>query len=1403
MLFPCAPYEVVQFTIKKLSFSGKWGLTLDELWAFIQTKFNQQDQLDEFQKQLIWQWLFVAEDEEGNSESAKIYVTYNNSPVTANSDYKIFVASYDDLTNIRVLPEQETQVLYLTGITNNKKFLSSLGDKPYELLQEIAKHGSKGIWAPTLIDITGQDNRSLTGRLNKLEEWRLIYREKRFFTEKKVHSSWIVHIKFASTSEKSEDKQQKKKTDHTNVEPVESDSNGSKSKDEENDEENDEDGNISKYWKFRENLKNVIVESCKNAPHSIRVFRDLKRELRMHQTRSLSNLFRSILNALHDEGVIEKVNIKDEETGRLIYAIKYLKDRQDLKLNMETEFLEMPQLGDNGEDQEDGDDDDEDDDEARFVPSFNVMFPLASQLYQYIYDSKLDGISSRQILLLVLGQPRNRLVERFFEIFPSYQLKGQALQPLRVYPDENDKTGVVRIVEAEGKIKFYKYCARENIDSVTVTKHKKARPVLKTIANVDFKALNKMLFVKDRKKKQIQLFDTPEKLYPAIKMLRDANYKQREDEQDEHPVDKSMVAPPKIVKTKVSKVDEVVTAATVLPKTDKPPLSKRKVSKESPKTTFKKRKVETSTENDIMTCLRRSARSARKPPIKIEDDVLVDEVDNDYTEVDNQDEIEVLEKEDELDVKVELDHDSDDIITVEGLLTTESRLNKTGNLENGPVSLSLTGKRVRKYSRRKGFQTTNFGDDVQGELRRDMIVELVESKGGIVIFDANVTRELDKKLESTTITDKRTIQRDIEKLQKSGMIEFELIPLTKGGQPITRLLIYSKEERLKPSDDVIEDYRKSCSKDWSSAAQSKKSFSNASLRTIESKYALFKIESPFDRKGLKRLESLAQPKRRGKPIAENRRKPRTKFVDEILGVTHEDRLDVPVGQNVNTTFGALKTDIKQDEKLATVSKITDSSKSTKPTKSELSSFAPKRFKRKSAPERRSNNGKLLNRGVKKNFAVKFDKTDTITLFRAVCISKAFNISSIDYDAIRELFDNVTVDSLRKTWSVTRKSIGGGAVVDKGVEDFQLIVMRGIDEGKVLAGDLEDIRILFFLDLWGNYEGADNELVDKMPLYKNVADNYRYYNKTTTETYVDTFEQIELLSMRMKEMSLASTPFYVSKDPEDPVLPIKPHDEIRTMLKAIFGTSKETSTSSKIDKLLSDFPHKHIQEASEAMIKDRELLYFGTDDSQNNFTLTDKVYDSLYVRILASFFNKAAQFKDELVNVFSSNKGYPLSQGIDNGIMAQLLDLVSSSSVLLTRIEKEYTFDGYESRLMDKNDLDCEIVLHKSPTGAANIDDQDIHMIIPVPTGKPCSRIWLDINGQIDAKLWRDIVVAILYHVHFRPGIPIDLIFRKFDSLLSVNDFTAVIDWLKKSGCIEKGAYNGYSTSNNWLNILGY
>ena len=73
------------------------------------------------------------------------------------------------------------------------------------------------------------------------------------------------------------------------------------------------------------------------------------------------------------------------------------------------------------------------------------------------------------------------------------------MQPLRVYPDENDKTGVVRIVEAEGKIKFTNTVLGKILIQL-LSRNIKSKTGFKTIANVDFKALNKMLFVKDRKR---------------------------------------------------------------------------------------------------------------------------------------------------------------------------------------------------------------------------------------------------------------------------------------------------------------------------------------------------------------------------------------------------------------------------------------------------------------------------------------------------------------------------------------------------------------------------------------------------------------------------------------------------------------------------------------------------------------------------------------------------------------------------------------------------------------------------------------------------------------------------------------------------------------------------------------
>ena len=151
-------------------------------------------------------------------------------------------------------------------------------------------------------------------------------------------------------------------------------------------------------------------------------------------------------------------------------------------------------------------------------------------------------------------------------------------------------------------------------------------------------------------------------------------------------------------------------------------------------------------------------------------------------------------------------------------------------------------------------------------------------------------------------------------------------------------------------------------------------------------------------------------------------------------------------------------------------------------------------------------------------------------------------------------------------------------------------------------------------------------------------------------------------------------------------------------------------------------------------------------------------------------------------------------------MAQVLQLVSESCISLGRIDKNYDFEGYESRLLNKGFLDCEIVVYKPETCIPL--EEDTRMTTSIPTGKVCSRIWLDVNGQIDSKLWRDILVAVLYHFHFRPGVTLELIFNKFDSLLSANDFNSVIEWLLENEFIRKGSFGGFYTTDNWLSVLG-
>ncbi|KAL6451794.1 hypothetical protein SBY92_003102 [Candida maltosa Xu316] len=1370
MSFPCAPYETVQLIIEKLSFSGKWGLSLDELWGFIQSTFNQTDPLDDFQKQTIWQWLFFMDDDDDNKDNqgSKIYVAYNSTPIQITPDYKQFTLTQSDLPGIKVLPDPETQAFYLTGVRNNKMFLKSLGEKPYELLQEIAKHGTNGIWSPDLCEATGQDKRSLTARLKKLEELRLINKENRYYVARKVHSNWMVHVKFATSVESNDDEQPQQPQ---NSKKSTSKSNGN---DEENRNTNEVGDDTDQYVKSREQLRVNIIDACRDAPHQIRVFRDLKKELRMDQSVPRSRLFSAMVEILHKEGIVERVNITDSVTGRLIYAIKFLKDPDTPTSDLDNKLDELSEMTMIKE--EEDDDDVEDDGANKAFPLMNTMFPMIPLVCQAISNSKSEGITSRNLVVSIYGDTRHRLVERSLEELPSYFINGDSLEPSKVYPDENDEAGIIQAVEATKKLKFYKYLTRENCQPQLPCKnHKKTRPTTDSITDVDFRKINKSLFQKVDRQITGLLFNVPNNLHLATDtVLRDPTAVKKEP------------SPPEVKST-----PKKATPKKDTPKKEKPAVEKptQRDSEEPEKPTkSKKRKVdkkvveeeeeeiveELDKNADIVSMLTRRSRRTRKPPIKLDDGIDGDldmeeeyKDDNQVEEVDDDEEFKAdevdLDKEEDEDFKSDIDKEEEEVTNDNGYTSISDVKPKT-----------IVPQEWKPKSRKKDFiiQKSRLDADSKGYKRRQVMLDILREDKGVTFTGIDFRRTLDERLgDPNNVTDRKTIARDVAKLTESGAIESEALDVWHAGRITKRFLIISTEENYRPTADRIEEIRNKATSSERSTTTKKEG-----VRTVASEYTLFKIESPFVKRSSGRLESISNKTTR--KILPRKIMPSKSLLEEA---TEETLVE------------------QSKEPSVSIPAVSSSRPSTTKSSSEANaSIVHKKFKRKAAPIRSSPTKPKSERTE----IIKLDKDDRDILFRCVCISKTFNRTGIDFKTIRELFNIEDVVSMRKTWTHTRKVFGGGAVVEKGIEEFQRMVTKGIEVGAITVADLEDINYRFYLNLWANYKETDEDINDIMPLFKDNTDNRNYYDKTVAFDFSDNFVDItELASMVVKETHLANTPFFLD-DEEPKPLPRHELDDLRTILKAIFGTSKENSKSNKVTKILSEFDNKSVQSASSAMIRDRELVFFEAQNETNKelFQLTEKVYLPLSVRLQPSFFTTADHFKRNLLHVINANKGFIVSQGISSGNMAQIFELLSSEKINISRIDQKYKFTGYESRAMNKSDLDCDIVL--SSSSSQQLDENDAKMSIPVPVGKPCTRLWVDIDGQIDAKLWKDILVATLHHIHFRPGAPLHCIFSRFQSLLSSADFKAVIEWLCESEYISKGPFGGYFTTSDWLSVLG-
>lgn len=605
--------------------------------------------------------------------------------------------------------------------------------------------------------------------------------------------------------------------------------------------------------------------------------------------------------------------------------------------------------------------------------------------------------------------------------------------------------------------------------------------------------------------------------------------------------------------------------------------------------------------------------------------------------------------------------------------------------------------------------------------RRAELLAIIKDLGGVAYTTANLCRLLDSRLGNYTVTDKKTLARDVSILITDNSISVENIEFMRSGQKISRKLLILNTPGDKPSSEKIKEAKRQCIEDVGNRPSGQ-----SNRRIIDGQVVIrTKIE-------VGRLTSLSTN------------------ANEVK-VENENEASLPLEET-----GGKK------EKRKALKKKTVKSKSTT---------------------------KRISRNLKGN---KFDADDENVLFRAVVISKTFH-RSIDFSKIAALWDGLDEKSIKQKWSAHRKAIGGQSTVSRGIETFENIVMNGIEQSIISNEELKSINLQIFLDLWGDFDVTTTAVAEKEPLYHLLVDNQNYYCTSELQGHLsDMSEQLEDSSMRQKEVILAKRPFYSTLNN----LELASNSKAKTAIRAIIATNEDHFDPRQVSKILERFSESDVSTATTEMVKSKEILF--QENENFKFQFSEKFQVALNPKSFGvRFLHDSREFIDSLSELGNASKGLVLSQAIGGSHMAVILSLFAQKRLELLRIDRPYKLNGYESRLIDKNKLLCDLIVRET--------DPEVFRTKPktkVPSGKAGSHLWLGADGSINLNLWMKLLAGILAFLVLRPGTHESVLFNRLKPALELDDCKSVIKWLAANGCLQRLKTGSLHVKPTWLVVLG-
>ena len=282
-------------------------------------------------------------------------------------------------------------------------------------------------------------------------------------------------------------------------------------------------------------------------------------------------------------------------------------------------------------------------------------------------------------------------------------------------------------------------------------------------------------------------------------------------------------------------------------------------------------------------------------------------------------------------------------------------------------------------------------------------------------------------------------------------------------------------------------------------------------------------------------------------------------------------------------------------------------------------------------------------------------------------------------------------------------------------------------------------------------------------------------------------------MRQKEATLAKRPFYQKMTSSQNI----ENNTLKTVIRAIISTDGDKFDPKMVAKLLEKFNNSDVENATAEMLKEKEIIF--QENANFKFLFSEKFQMALHPKSFGvSFLDDAGEFANSLCELSDSSKGLILSQAINGSNMAVLLTLLSRNKLSLWRVDRPYKLNGYESRLIDKNKLSCDLIV--------KVHDSNLLKVKPstkVPTGKAGSHLWLGIDGGINVNMWKSLIASLLSLLVFRPGIDETALFRKLKHALEIEDVRSVVNWLIANDCLRRLDHGSFYVSKRWIMVFGY